>query len=86
MATYDFDAFGNPIERQLNGKPPATVLYGDGVYDPALAAYYAQIRCHDATAGRFTSPDICAGEATAPASLQRFGYAGETPIDAADPA
>lgn len=85
MTTYNFDAFGNPVRTTASGKLSATVRYGDGVYDPALAAYYAPIRRHDATVGRFTSPDICAGEAPAPASLQRFGYANETPIDAADP-
>jgi RHS repeat-associated protein len=77
---------GNPVQTTASGKPPATVLYSDGVYNPALAAYYAPIRCHHPTAGRFTSPDIHAGEATAPASLQRFDYSGETPIRAADPA
>jgi hypothetical protein len=59
MTTYNFDAFGNPVQTTASGKLPATVLYSDGVYDPALAAYYLPIRRHDATAGRFTSPACC---------------------------
>ncbi len=50
MKTYDFDAFGNPVERALNGKPRPTTadaahLHCDGVYDPALAMYYRRCNC-----------------------------------------
>jgi hypothetical protein len=55
------------------------------LYDPALAACYLPIRCRHPTLGRFTSPDIHAGEAAPPANLRRFDYADQTPIRAADP-
>jgi hypothetical protein len=88
MKTYNFDAFGNPLpaRNKTNGKPRPIVLYGDGVYDPALAACYAPVgRRRPATESFwFTIPDNCAGEATTPASLQRYIYAGEAPIDAVD--
>lgn len=57
MTTYNFDAFGNPVQTTATGQPRSGVLYSDGVYDPALAL------------SRFTSPDIHAGEAALPASL-----------------
>jgi len=86
MKTFNYDAFRNPVQTTVTGKLPAAVLHSDGIYDPALAPYHLPIRRYCPVSDRFTSPDIHAGEATAPASLQRFGYSGETPIHAADPA
>lgn len=58
MNSYNFDDFGNPI--RTTGKLPATVLYSDGVYDPALAACYAPIaapvRCQACSPARTSTP------------------------------
>lgn len=90
MNTYDFDAFGNPVRITANGQPQAlpadaVFLYSGEAYDPALAQYYLIARHHNPSLGRFSSPDIHAGEASAPARLERFGYASQAPLDAADP-
>lgn len=88
MKTYDFDAFGNPLPAQsgTNGQPQTVFLYSGETFDSALAQYYLMARRCNPALGRFTSPDIHAGEVQAPARLQRFGYAGQAPIGAADPA
>ncbi|MGH7213181.1 MAG: RHS repeat-associated core domain-containing protein [Tepidisphaeraceae bacterium] len=85
MKPYEYDAFGNPVKVTANGQPRAVDLYNGEVYDPALAAYYLRARRHNPMLGRFASPDIHAGEASAPANLQRFGYAGPVPVNRADP-
>lgn len=84
MTTYDFDAFGNPITATPNGQPQRVFLYSGETYDPALAQYYLMARHHNPARGRFTSPDPYPGEAQASARLQRFNYASQAPISAAD--
>lgn len=85
MKTYPYDAFGNPLAIPANGKPQAMHLCCGEAYDPALASYYLRARRHNPTLGRFASIDIHAGEAAVPVNLQRFGYAGQVPVDCADP-
>jgi hypothetical protein len=85
MTTYDFDAFGNPMKAAPNGQPQTVFLHSDGIYDPMLAPSYLLPRHRDPMLGRFTNFDIHEGEILAPASLQKFRYAGQTPIHATDP-
>jgi hypothetical protein len=87
MKSFDFDAFGNPLEPTANGQSRAVFVYRDGQLDPALAFAYHQPRHHTPTPdGRFISLESCEGEATDPASLQRFAYAGLAPVCDVDPA
>ena len=91
MKTYNFDAFGNPIERPLNGKPRPTAadaahLYCDGVYDPAMDLYSQPVQPHPQSVGLFTSLENHQVPIHDPASLGKFMYAGHTPVDHIDPA
>jgi hypothetical protein len=91
MATYDFDAFGNPIDRPLNGKQRPTAadaahLYRNDVYDPALAMYYQPVKLHSPLSGLFTSLENHQVPIHDPASLAKFLYAGHTSVDHIDPA
>jgi hypothetical protein len=91
MTNYDFDAFGNPIERPLNGKQRRTAantpeLHSDGVYDPALAMYDQPAQLHSPLSGLFTSPENHQVPIHDPASLAKFMYAGHAPVDCIDPA
>ena len=74
MKTFNFDAFGNPLNRPVNGKArtmaaDAPELHSDGVYDPAQATYYQPVQPHGQSA-----------------SLAKFMYADQTPVDWIDPA
>jgi len=91
MTTYNFDAFGKPVERLVNGKPRPTAadaahLYCDDVYDPALALYYQPVQPHPQSVGLFTSLENHQVPIQDPASLAKFLYAGHTPVDCIDPA
>ena len=82
-----FDAFGNPVWVTVSAGLLATEadLYSDGEYDPTLTGYYLRVGQHRDNIGRFTNFDIHEGEILDPASLQKFRYAGQTAIHAADP-
>jgi hypothetical protein len=89
MTTYNFDAFGNPIQH-VNGKPrPITdvpELYSDGVYDPALSPSYLPVQPHSSLGGLFTSLENHQVPIHDPASLAKFMYVGHAPVDHIDPA
>jgi RHS repeat-associated protein len=53
--------------------------YASGYYDAATGRYLFGARYYDPTTGRFSQPDP-SGE-----SLNSFSYAGDDPIDQADP-
>ena len=85
MKTYDFDAFGNALPAQAgnNGQEQTVFLYSGAIFDPALAAYYLRATRYHPAPGRFASPDIHVGEASAPAQLRRFGCGSRACIAAA---
>jgi hypothetical protein len=87
----NFDAFGNPVKRPMNGKPQPTAadapeLHSDGVYDPALAMYYQPVQLHPQSVGLFTTLENYQVPIQDPASLTKFIYAGHTPVDHIDSA
>jgi hypothetical protein len=91
MATYDFDAFGNPVKRPVNGKPRSTAAdtpqaYCDGVYDPAMELYSQPVQPHPQSVGLFTSLENHQVPIHDPASLAKFLYAGHAPVEHIDPA
>jgi hypothetical protein len=61
-------------------------LHSDGVYDPALAPCYLPAQPHPQSVGLFTSHENHPGPIHDPASLAKFLYAGQTPVDCIDPA
>ncbi len=90
MKTYQYDAFGNPVECPVNGKQRPTAadaahLYYDGVYDPALAMYHQPAQPHPLS-GLFTGADNHQVPIHDPASLAKFMYVGHAPVDHIDPA
>ncbi len=89
MKHFNFDAFGNPVKR-VNGKRRTTAadaapLHCDGIYDPALAPVYPPVQPHGHPVGLFTGFENHEGLIHDPAGLGKFRYAGQTPVDCADP-
>src|SRR5208337_1418027 len=83
MKTFNFDAFGNPVQTTATGKLPATVLYSDGVYDPASG-----FRCNDArwlNGFWFTQADNIAQSPGDLANANLHLYVGGNPITGIDP-
>ena len=80
-ARYDYDAFGNPTQ-------PVSALnrhtFNGQQYD-ADGLYYLRARYYDPMAGRFLSQDPFQGDITRPASLHRYAYVSNDPVNRFDP-
>jgi RHS repeat-associated protein len=81
--TYDYDAFGNLIHS--TGTTPNNYLYSGEQFDPDLNLYYNRARYLNTSAGRFWSMDSFEGDDESPASLHKYLYAGNNPINQLDP-
>jgi RHS repeat-associated protein len=81
--TYDYDAFGNLIA--VSGSTPNERLYAGEQYDPNAGFYYLRARFYDQSSGRFVTADKFAGSPYDPASLHRYVYAQNDPVNRIDP-
>jgi RHS repeat-associated protein len=81
--TYDYDAFGNLIA--LSGPTPNLYLFSGEQFDPDLGLYYLRARYHNPQSGRFWTADPFEGFASDPASLHRYTYAANNPVNWIDP-
>ena len=80
--TYDYDAFGNLINS--TGSTPNNYLFAGEQYDSALALYYNRARYLNTATGRFWSMDTEDGDDEEPASLHKYTYAEDNPVDNTD--
>jgi RHS repeat-associated protein len=81
--TYDYDAFGNELNR-TGSTPNVFVLRGEE-YDSDLGLYYLRARYLNSATGRFLSTDPEAGAPTDPSTLHRYLYASADPVNRIDP-
>ncbi|HEU5123921.1 MAG TPA: Ig-like domain-containing protein [Verrucomicrobiae bacterium] len=81
--TYDYDAFGNLIAR--TGSTENHYLFTGEQFDPDLNLYYLRARYHNPDTGRFWTQDSFEGNGSDPASLHKYAYCGNNPINAYDP-
>ena len=81
--TYDYDAFGILIHR--TGTTPNDYLYSGEQFDPNAGFYYLRVRYMNPTQGRFLSTDSVEGSIFEPATLHKYLYAANSPIDLTDP-
>jgi RHS repeat-associated protein len=79
----DFDAFGN-IQNSL---PPTDtdLSYRDEFRDPVTGLVHLRARDYDTATGRFTSADPWDGDPLQPATLHRYAYASNDPLQNIDP-
>jgi RHS repeat-associated protein len=80
--TYDYDAFGNTIS---TGSISTKLLYSGEQFDSGLKQYYMRARYYDQAVGRFSSFDSFQGDIADPATLHKFLYTGDDPVDGIDP-
>ena len=81
--SYDYDAFGMPITS--SGTTPNNYLYSGEQYDGALGMYYLRARYYNPATGRFLVMDPDAGSVLDPATLHKYVYTQNDPVDRIDP-
>ena len=81
--TYDYDAFGNLIAR--TGTTTNNFLFTGEQFDGDLGLYYLRARYANPSTGRFWSMDEFEGFGSDPASLHKYTYCGNNPVNCVDP-
>ncbi len=81
--SYRYDSFGRTLA--AGGDVPNSYRYDGQQYDAATGLYDLRARYMDPTTGRFLSVDPLPGSPDDPASLHRYLYAGDDPVQIHDP-
>jgi RHS repeat-associated protein len=81
--TYQFDAFGAPIAS--TGTIANTYLYSGERFDSNLNLYHLRDRYYNMLTGRFETMDPVAGNLFVPATLQKYAYTVNNPVNRIDP-
>lgn len=67
------------------GTTPNNFLYSGAQYDGALSLYYLRARYYNPATGRFLTTDTYLGAILDPATLHRYVYARNNPVNRIDP-
>ena len=81
--TYDYDAFGNLIHS--TGTTPNLYRYAGEQVEPALGLTYLRARYLNPATGRFLTMDLAQGTSSDPASLHKYLYTANNPVNFIDP-
>jgi RHS repeat-associated protein len=80
---YTYSAFGELLAH--TGSDPQPYTFAGEPYNPNIGFYYNRARWLDPRVGRFTGMDPFRGVEHDPASLHRYLYAADDPINKVDP-
>jgi len=81
--TYTYDAFGMQIAR--TGTTPNVFQYSGEWLDSNVGLYYLRARYFNEATGRFETMDCCEGDFDDPATLHKYVYAHNDPVNRFDP-
>jgi RHS repeat-associated protein len=81
--TYQFDAFGMPIVS--TGTTANNFRYSGEWLDPNLSFYNLRARYYNQATGRFETMDPYQGSIIDPATLHKYVYTKNNPVNAVDP-
>jgi RHS repeat-associated protein len=81
--TYQFDAFGAQIAS--SGTTPNPYLYSGELFDNNLSLYHLRARYYNVLTGRFETMDPVSGKLRDPATLHRYVYTANNPVNRIDP-
>ena len=82
VQTYGYGAWGNLIES--TGTDPNPYQFAGERFDVDTGLIYLRARWYDPSVGRFVARDSLEGRQNVPASLNRFVYAGDDPVNLMD--
>ena len=82
-ATYDYDAFGNVIDK--TGNVDNHITYAGYQSDDESGLYYLNARYYDSETARFITEDSYEGEKNKPLTLNLYTYCSNNPIMYTDP-
>jgi RHS repeat-associated protein len=80
---YRYDAWGVPTS--ATGSTPNPFRYRGQWYDPSTSLAYLRARHYSPGTGRFLSRDVAPFDVDDPVDLNRYTYAGGSPVDFYDP-
>ena len=86
VATYTYDAWGNPLDTPT--EPIATLnplRYRGYVYDTETGLYYLQSRYYDPAIGRFINADGLVSTGQGILGNNMYAYCGNNPVNRVDP-
>ena len=81
--TYVYDAYGTLIAS--TGSTQNYYLYCGEQWDPDLGLYYLRARCYQPNLGRFWTMDTFMGDNQDLASLHKYLYCADNPVNLVDP-
>jgi len=81
--TYTYDAFGLPITS--TGTTPNAYTYSGERFDQNIGLFHLRARDYNPLTGRFETTDPAEGDILNPATLHKYVYAANNPVNASDP-
>jgi len=81
--TYLYDAYGREVAS--SGTTENVYRYTGERFDPNVGLYYLRARYYDQNVGRFITTDPQVGDPQSPASLHKYLYANNNPVNFTDP-
>lgn len=81
--SYSYDAFG--VADSAGREDSNAYRYTGEYFDDTIGLQYNRARWLDPNVGRFVSQDPYEGDDDTPASLHRYGYAANDPVNKTDP-
>ncbi len=81
--SYLYDAYGRALA--ISGTTQNVYRFSGERLDPNVGLYYLRARYYDQNAGRFMTMDPHLGDPQSPASLHRYLYANNNPVNFTDP-
>lgn len=85
VAEYQYDAYGNPMLLSGPESRLEDFIFGGNTFDPSSGFYNARARDYDPKIGRFTQMDTYQGNIQNPATLHKYTYAHNDPVNNIDP-
>src|SRR5438094_3690790 len=80
---YQYDAFGNQIA--TTGTTPNNFLYSGEQFDSSVGLLYLRARYYRLPTGRFLTMDPYQGTIRNPATLHKYAYTANNPVNFVDP-